>query len=179
MKGLVFTEFLEMVEEKFGYVTVDKIIESSELPSGGKYTSIGNYSHRELMALVTELSKIQQIPTTEIMKSYGHHLIEVFIQKFGVFFEETQDVFKFYQNIDQFIHLEVSKQNVAENQHQFEFVQSENGADQMIYYSKKKIAFLAEGLFAATLEHFKAKATLEKEEILGEEPMVKFIISKI
>ena len=31
MKGIVFTEFLEMVELKFGLETVDKIIENSKL----------------------------------------------------------------------------------------------------------------------------------------------------
>ena len=35
MKGIVFTEFLEMVEEKFGLEVVDYIIESSELASEG------------------------------------------------------------------------------------------------------------------------------------------------
>ena len=35
MKGIVFTEFLEMVEEKYGYEVVDQIIEESKLPSGG------------------------------------------------------------------------------------------------------------------------------------------------
>ena len=31
MKGIVFTEFLEMVEEKFGYEMVDEIIAEGEI----------------------------------------------------------------------------------------------------------------------------------------------------
>jgi len=31
MKGIVFTEFLELVEDKFGLEMVDNIIESSDL----------------------------------------------------------------------------------------------------------------------------------------------------
>ena len=33
MKGIIFTEFLELVEEKFGLTMVDKIIEQSDLES--------------------------------------------------------------------------------------------------------------------------------------------------
>ena len=40
MKGIVFTEFLDLVEEKFGLEMVDTIIEQSNLDSGGVYTPI-------------------------------------------------------------------------------------------------------------------------------------------
>ena len=39
MKGIVFTEFLEMVEDKFSFDVVDTIIEQSELESGGVYNA--------------------------------------------------------------------------------------------------------------------------------------------
>jgi len=38
MKGMVFTEFLEMVEDKFSADMVDDIIDDSAPPSGGAYT---------------------------------------------------------------------------------------------------------------------------------------------
>jgi len=41
MKGIVFTEFLDLVEEKFGMEMVDKIITQSELESEGAYTAVG------------------------------------------------------------------------------------------------------------------------------------------
>ena len=46
MKGLVFTEFLELVDEQFSFETCEQIIEMSDLPSGGIYTSVGTTSHR-------------------------------------------------------------------------------------------------------------------------------------
>ena len=39
MKGIIFTEFLDMVEKKFSIETVDHIIEVSNLSSGGSYTA--------------------------------------------------------------------------------------------------------------------------------------------
>ena len=55
MKGIIFTEFLEMVEEKFGYEVVDEIISKSELKSNGIYTSVGTYAREEMMVLVDHL----------------------------------------------------------------------------------------------------------------------------
>jgi Haem-NO-binding len=43
MKGMVFTEFLELVERSWGEELVDELIESCELASGGAYTSVGTY----------------------------------------------------------------------------------------------------------------------------------------
>ena len=57
MKGIVFAEFIELVEDKFGFEIADEIIEESNLPSGGSYTSVGTYDHREMLELVTHLSE--------------------------------------------------------------------------------------------------------------------------
>jgi hypothetical protein len=51
MKGIVFTEFIEMVEQRFGYEIVDELLTETELPSGGAYTAIGTYSHHEIVAI--------------------------------------------------------------------------------------------------------------------------------
>ena len=61
MKGIIFREFLEMVEEQFGYKTVDTIIENSNLASKGIYTSVGTYPHQEMFSLVKELSALTNI----------------------------------------------------------------------------------------------------------------------
>ena len=57
MKGMVFTEFLEMVEEKFSPEMAERIIESSELKSSGVYTTVGTYDHHEMITLVISLSR--------------------------------------------------------------------------------------------------------------------------
>ena len=56
MKGIVFTEFLELVEEKFGIEMVDEIITASNLESGGAYTAVGTYKFVEMINLLTALS---------------------------------------------------------------------------------------------------------------------------
>ena len=48
MKGLVFVEFVEFVEQEYSLEMVDRIIDNSALASGGAYTSVGVYDHREM-----------------------------------------------------------------------------------------------------------------------------------
>jgi Haem-NO-binding len=52
MKGVVFTEFIEMVEDRFSPEMADRIIERAKLPSGGAYTTVGTYDHGEMIQLV-------------------------------------------------------------------------------------------------------------------------------
>ena len=56
VKGIVFTEFLEMVESRFGLEVADRMIESAALKSRGAYTAVGTYDHEELIWLTSELS---------------------------------------------------------------------------------------------------------------------------
>ncbi|MEM7313613.1 MAG: heme NO-binding domain-containing protein, partial [Planctomycetota bacterium] len=62
MKGMVFTEFQEMVEDEFGFDVYDEIVEASDLPSGAAYTAVGTYDHTEMLSLVTNLSKKLKAP---------------------------------------------------------------------------------------------------------------------
>lgn len=57
MKGMVFTQFLDMVEAEFSPEVTDKIIVQAGLPSGGSYTSVGTYDHSEIVALVAQQSQ--------------------------------------------------------------------------------------------------------------------------
>ena len=72
MKGMVFTEFLEMVEETFSVEVVDQIIEASALSSHGVYTAVGSYDHAELLQLVTHLSEITGSGVPDLIASVWH-----------------------------------------------------------------------------------------------------------
>lgn len=43
MKGIVFAEFLQMVEIGFGSETVEQTIDGPSLSTGGGYTSVGTH----------------------------------------------------------------------------------------------------------------------------------------
>ena len=85
MKGVVFTEFLDMVESLFSADMIDDIIEDCTLKSSGTYTSVGTYDYEELLLLVTALSKRSDLAVKELVQKYGHHLFFRFHDMFPVF----------------------------------------------------------------------------------------------
>ena len=72
MKGIVFTEFLDMVEKEFGYEVVDHIIEQSDLESRGIYTAVGTYHHSEIVQLLTRLSMKTETDAQVLLLSLIH-----------------------------------------------------------------------------------------------------------
>ena len=52
MKGIVFTEFLDMVENVFSADMVAEIIAETKPRSGGAYLAKGHYHHREMVDMV-------------------------------------------------------------------------------------------------------------------------------
>src|SRR5690242_11099428 len=98
MKGMVFAEFLEMVEEKFSPDMVDRIIDGAELESGGAYTTVGTYDHQEMIALVTCLSRETGTSASDLIRTFGEHLFGRFHRLFPNYFQGVSSAFDFLRN---------------------------------------------------------------------------------
>lgn len=108
MKGIVFTEFLELVEDKFGLVTVEKVISACDLATNGAYTSIGTYDHKEMFQMVSVLSELKGIAVTDLLETYGEHFFKILAKGYPQFLQKN-DLFSFLESIDNYIHPEVLK----------------------------------------------------------------------
>ena len=96
MKGIVFTEFLEMVEETFGYDMVDTLIETTELKSGGGiYTAVGTYDHSEIVNLVINLSKQTNTDIDILLHAFGRYIFDTFVKSYPVFLIIVHQVLNF------------------------------------------------------------------------------------
>lgn len=179
MKGIVFTEFIEMAESMFGYEMIDSIIESSNLPSGGIYTAVGTYDHSEMVQLVVELNKRTEIPVRQLLKTYGKHLFIVFTKSYPHFFENIDNAFDFFEQIDRYVHVEVRKLYPDAELPKFDTNRPNKNTLVMLYQSDRKMSDLADGLIEATLEYYQESATVEKQNINQEGSLVKFIISRV
>ncbi len=153
MKGLVFKEFINMVEEKFGYETVDEIIENSHLDSKGAYTSVGTYNHEEIIRLVQNLSNKTKIPVPDLVKEFGRNLIPVFAKGFPNFFKEPNS-FKFLGTLHNYIHVEVKK--LYPDAELPIFATRLHNENELVveYSSKRPLADLAEGLIEALVKYY-------------------------
>lgn len=155
MKGIVFNEFLELVEMKFGLDAVEDVIESSQLKSGGSYTGVGTYDHKEIIAMVISLSKRTGIPAKDLVIVFGEYLLlNVFAKKFPLFFE-NKNVFSFLKSIDNIIHVEVKKLYPDADLPTITFTEIDKNNARLVYFSKKPFADLALGLVQGSMSFFK------------------------
>ena len=168
MKGIVFTEFLEMVEEKFGYETVDLILEKSKEETNGIYTSVGTYKHAELVALITSLSEETALSIPKLLHAYGVYLFGTFLTSYPMFFEHVKSMFDFLENIDSHIHKEVIKLYPDAELPRFETNRINEKHLVMVYYSQRKMVDFGMGLIEASANHFETKIELTKT-LLGDQ----------
>ncbi len=178
MKGIVFTEFIEFVEENISEEVADEIIESSELKSGGIYTSVGTYDYEELVQLVTNLSKAIEKPIPDLLKVFGKHLFHRFLASFPQFFSENLNLTDFLESVEKYIHVEVRKLYPDAELPTFE-CEFENEKFLMTYHSKRDLADFAEGLIESTIEHYGESYSISREKIeIQDETCVRFILKK-
>jgi hypothetical protein len=161
MKGIVFTEFLDMVEARFGLAALDQIIERSDLPSGGAYTAVGTYDHQELVALVGTLASITRTPVPDLLRTYGRHLFGRFAERFPRFFPAEIDCFQFLSGIDSYIHVEVRKLYPDAELPQFDVGRPAENELSLTYRSCRPFGVFAEGLIQGCIEHFGEKIAVD------------------
>lgn len=160
MKGIVFTEFLEMVEKNFGLETLDEMLENTSVATSGSgiYTAVGNYPHEEMSALVNQLSAQSKIPRHDLMKRFGHYLFRTFSVKYSAFIESADTAFDLLQNIDSYIHPEVRKLYPEANPPSFKVLEQSDTQLVLQYKSNRRLWSLALGLIEGCLLHYGEKA---------------------
>lgn len=153
MKGMVFTEFLEMVESRWSYGLVDRILEEAHLPSRGAYTSVGTYDHAELWSLLSQLSRATHEPVPELLKALGAWLMQRFEQTHPAFFA-APDLFDFLACVDGVIHAEVRKLYPDAELPHVELVERTPDRLLLVYRSPRHFGDLAEGLIAGAARRY-------------------------
>jgi len=176
MKGIVFTEFLEMVEKEHGYEMVDALIEENDLPSGGTYTAVGTYSHSEMIDLLSSLSSKTATEIETLLHAFGKYIFDTFLSAYPGFFADIKHGFDFLQSIDGHIHKEVKKLYPDAVLPVFETEQGETSM-KMVYHSDKKMSSFALGLIEKTMIHYGHQATIDREMIEEDGSVVRFTIS--
>ncbi len=179
MKGIVFTEFFEMVEQAHGYEMVDQLIMDNELPSGGVYTTIGTYSHQEMVTLVVDLGEKTKTPVPTLLNAFGQYLFGTFEKGYPMFFKAAANAFDFLESIEKYIHVEVKKLYPDAQLPRFSTKRIGTDTLEMIYYSDRSMADFALGLIEKTFEHYQEKAIITRKDIVKNGSEVLFLIKKV
>ncbi|WP_397302621.1 heme NO-binding domain-containing protein [Nonlabens ulvanivorans] len=179
MKGIVFTEFLDLVEEKFGLGMVDQIIEQSELPSNGVYTSIGTYSFAEMLQLIQNLSANTGLSIDQLLLAYGEHFFNVIENSYPGLLATYKDPIEMLSSIENHIHIEVRKIYPDAELPTFEVLEKSDQHLVMIYKSSRAMHHFGLGLMNRTFAHFEMTSNIQIEKIKEDGTEVKFTIHKI
>jgi hypothetical protein len=151
MKGVVFTEFIEFIEDQFGFETVDAMIEKSG--QSGVYTQAENYTFEELAALVIALSEILQTPLNTLLEAYGKHLFTKLVELYPNAGKFTSS-FDIIANVDKIIHPEVKKLYPDADLPSFNVKEKDENRMVLQYISDKPLHYFARGLMLGAAEHF-------------------------
>ena len=179
MKGVVFTEFLEMVEEKFSPDVADAIIQRSDLTSGGAYTTLGTYDHREMLSLATNLAAETGATKEELIRVFGEHLFTRFLSAYPHLFEGIDSALEFLRRVEDYIHVEVRKLYPDAELPTFQCWMASPAQLCMTYRSRRPFAALAEGLIRGCVEHFGERIDLEITDLSeGAGTAARFVLTK-
>jgi hypothetical protein len=164
MKGVVFTEFLEMVENAHSPLMAEQLLMETEPESGGAYTSVGTYDYQELVAMVCQLGRHTGTPVPELLHAFGRYMFGRFLAGFPQFFEGETSALEFLPKVDGYIHGEVRKLYADAELPEFT-TENAPGMLTMTYTSSKPLAKFAEGMIEAAIAHFGKPVNLTVQDL--------------
>lgn len=178
MKGIVFTELLEMIEDRFGYGLVDQVLTETDLPSGGIYTTVGTYDHAEMVQIVRKLSQKTGLSIPELLRAYGRYMFVAFTRSYRPFVERSESAFDLLSSVQHYIHVEVRKLYPDAELPHFAVEQPNDRHLIMRYESERKLSDFAHGMIESCLAHFGETATITKTNLVDDGSQVVFDIVK-
>lgn len=167
MKGVIFVELVNFIEESFGMVFADRILSNTALASGGAYTSVGTYASGEAFAIVESVAAESSLPTSDLLRAFGEYLFARLAAGHPEFLVAVDGPITMLKQIEHHIHVEVRKLYPdAELPH---FTYEPSGPDElvMVYRSSRGLADLCEGLIRGCYAHFNKPIRLTREALPG------------
>jgi len=168
MKGIVFFELLAMAEDTFGEAVVDGVIEKAGLPSGGAFTTVGNYPCEELMVLIKGFSVHSGIPGAELQRLFGHWMMQSFDRHYPQFFQGRGGSLDMLEAIEGEIHVEVRKLYPDADLPSFATTRHGPGVLDLTYRSARPLADFSQGLIEACTVRFGETANITRTDLGGE-----------
>ena len=178
MKGLVIVEYLKFLEAEYDYSLVDKVIESSNLPDGGAFTTVGSYHYSQMFNLVSNTSRITERTIDNLFFEFGKFIFQAFVMGHSQFFSSANSSFDVFRSLDSYIHPEVLKLYPDAELPKFKVEREDAHEMIFLYESTRKMSSLAAGLIDACMLHYEENGTVDKHNIDKDGEIVRFRIRK-
>ena len=178
MKGVVFTEFLDLVEDKFGYEVVDQLLSETETESDGAYTAIGTYDYQELIGMVVGLSQKTGLEVPVLVHTFGRHLFQRFAQRYESVASKYTSTFELLQSLEDCIHVEVLKLYPRAELPSIAHEQPDSNTLELEYRSNRPFAELCHGLIEQCAEHFGEDIEISRQDLNEDGTAARFKLVK-
>lgn len=178
MKGIVFTEFLEMVEGSYGLGTVDYILQNSDLDSKGIYTSVGTYEFKELITLFSTLSEKINLPVDDIMYNYGKYFFTSLKNTHPEVFEEHNSAEGFLTSIEDHVYKKVKEGHPPVKPQTFTIEKNDDNQMIFVYKSTAGLYMFALGFLEKTFEHYNPSFKVTYQKLSDKGTQVRFTVTK-
>lgn len=163
MLGMVFTEFVDLVEQRFGLEMLDRVIEDAALGHEAAYTAVGYYPFSELQKLLASLCKETGADAGVLLNAFGAHLFERLRDGHPQFFAEPDlDLFGLLMRVDSVVHVEVRKLYAHAKLPKFACTRESAEVLLLRYESDRGLADLAVGLLNGAAAHFGEQIELSR-----------------
>ncbi|BCN24121.1 heme NO-binding domain-containing protein [Vibrio alfacsensis] len=177
MKGIIFTEFMELVESHFGLEVLDQVLEASH--DEGIYTSVGSYDHRSLVKLIVNLSKTTDIPAEKLQEIFGETVFLNLLRTIPpqASLVKSDHCFQFIRHVEEYIHVEVKKLYPDAEPPRFEFISETETHLVMNYKSARCMSHVCFGLIKGCAKYFNQTVDIEMEPLNASGSEVKFNVT--
>lgn len=178
MKGILFTELIEMMENLVGIELTNRIIEDANLPNKGAYTSIGSYSYKDMNRLLESLGRHVENPKEILLKSYGEYFFYRISQLHPEKIKLYNDTFSLLLQLHNFLALETRKLYPNAKIPLIKARQLSPEYMEVLYSSKQDMSFLLEGAIMGCNNYFQEQITIKREKLDDDSTKVRFILKK-
>lgn len=175
MKGIIFTEFITIVESKFGLDVSQQMLDDAN--DSGVYTAVGSYDHRQLIKLIMSLSRITNIPTSQLQQTYGRLAFPALLQSLPILDIKTDNTFSFIEKVERHIHLEVKKLYPDATPPKFIFSNKTQSTMTMDYHSARCMGYVCMGLLEGCADYFNQSLTITMQPMNTAQSHVRFSLT--
>lgn len=162
MKGLVFIAYNRMIEDKYGLVIWENILEICEPSSKGIYTASDDYSETELVCMNRYLAKLINKDEKEIYYEFGKYLFQYFSRRYPQLFE-GRNLKSTIAVIDQIINRDFKKMYPDMDAPKFNYEEVSDFQSRLIFESEFDLTNLTLGVIEGMASYYKEKYSIHTD----------------
>lgn len=174
MKGIIFSEFLELVEDKFGLDVCQNMLDENQ--DEGVYTTVGTYDHKALIKLIMTLSKLTGISAEDLQVVYGESIFNTLYNSMPGLEGKALSTFDFIEKVEDYIHIEVKKLYPDANPPTFKFIAVSEMEMVMDYISARCMSHVCLGLIKGCSHHFNQELDIKMQPLKQDQSEVRFTL---